>query len=195
LNRWRPTPGPEHGSFTTLLAWDSFRSEEYEGIRYGMKSQSFDTVRDLPRHNTAEFELGMFEPGDVPQDVRDRGWHITNGQQSTKTTGDYQSYVKNSKAEFSVAKHGYVISQCGWFSDRTATYLASGRPAVVQETGFSRFLPAGDGLVVYRDLEEAKAAVEDVEAHYPHHCERAREIAVEYFDSKKVLTDLIDKVA
>jgi hypothetical protein len=87
-----------------------------------------------------------------------------------------------------------VISNCGWFSDRSATFLASGRPVVLQETGFSEVLPVGEGLLSYRTLEEARAAVDDVQGHYALHCRAARELAVQYFDSKTVLTEFLTNV-
>jgi hypothetical protein len=193
LAHWPVTPGPELGNFTTLLAWDSFRSEEYEGVRYGMKSESFQDVLDLPRRSPARFELSLFEPDAVPPEVGERGWCIHDGQAATRDPLRYQRYVRQSKAEFSVAKQGYVRSQCGWFSDRSATYLASGRPVILQDTGFSDVLPTGEGLLRYRNLEDATGAVAAVEGSYQLHCDAARDLAVEYFDSKKVLTDLIAK--
>lgn len=93
-----------------------------------------------------------------------------------------------------MAKHGYVVSNCGWFSERSANYLASGRPVITQETGFSKFIPTGEGLFAFSTLDEAVAAIEAVESNYERHCRAAREIAVEYFDSRKVLTRLLNEV-
>ncbi len=112
----------------------------------------------------------------------------------TETPWSYQRYLSGSRAEFTVAKHGYVVSNCGWFSERSANYLASGRPVITQETGFSRFIPTGEGLFAFSNMDEAVAAIEAVESDYERHCKAAREIAEEYFDSRKVLTKLLDDV-
>lgn len=194
LSQWPVTPGPSDGNLTTLLAWDSFRYEEYDGIRYGMKSESFQAVVDLPRRTSASYELRLFDPTVVPAEVREKGWQIADGPAVTRDPWQYQEYVRRSKAEFSVAKRGYVISRCGWFSDRSATYLASGRPVVLEETGFSDILPTGRGLLNYQTIDEAQSAVESIGSRYLQHCRAARELAEEYFDSAKVLTDLIEKV-
>ena len=195
LDRWKVTPGPADRSFTSLLAWDSFRCEEYDGVRYGMKSESFQEVIDLPASTSARFELSFFDPSVVPHVLTDRGWRIRDGFETARTPSQYQQYVRGSKAEFSVAKHGYALSQCGWFSDRSATYLASGRPVVVQDTGFSQCLPVGEGLLTFRSLGDARAAVDEIQSNYRRHCVAARELAVEFFDSRKVLTALIEKVS
>ena len=105
----------------------------------------------------------------------------------------YQHYVRTSRAEFSVAKHGYVVTRCGWFSDRSAAYLASGRPVVIQDTGFSEWLPTGDGVLPFRTREEAIARLNDVKARYDVHCRAARAVAEEYFDARLVLSSLIDR--
>jgi hypothetical protein len=101
--------------------------------------------------------------------------------------------VQTSKAEWSVAKNGYVRGQSGWFSCRSACYLAAGRPVIVQETGFSKVLPTGRGIVPFATMEEACAAIESVEAHYSEHQQAARAIADAYFDSGRVLTSLVER--
>lgn len=194
LDHWPVTPGPASGNFTTVLAWDSFRYEEYLGVRYGMKSQSFQNFIDLPGRTKARFELSFFDRATVPDELRRAQWQIRAGQTMARHPRDYQAYVRGSKAEFSVAKHGYTISRCGWFSDRSATYLASGRPVVLQDTGFPDILPAGRGLLAFRTVEDAQAAVDEVESRYDEHCTAARDLAAEYFDSRQVLPDMIDKI-
>jgi hypothetical protein len=106
----------------------------------------------------------------------------------------YQRFIARCKAEFTVAKHGYVATGSGWFSDRSAEYLASGRPVVTQETGFTRWLPTGRGVFEYRSPEEALTAIERVAREYDRHCRAAREIAVEYFDARRVLASLLARV-
>jgi hypothetical protein len=105
----------------------------------------------------------------------------------------YRSYIERSKAEWSVAKNGYVQARSGWFSERSACYLASGRPVVVQDTGFSKIIPVGNGIFAFDTVEEAAAAIETVEGNYAREAKAARAIAEEYFDSEKVLTRLVEE--
>ena len=105
--------------------------------------------------------------------------------------GRISGYIQESKGEFTVAKDGYVRTKSGWFSERSANYLASGRPVITQETGFSRSIPCGEGLMSFSSPEGALAALDDTNANYELHCRRAREIAEEFFDSHIVLTSLL----
>ena len=112
----------------------------------------------------------------------------------TRTPASYQHFVSGSRAEFGIAKSGYVASRCGWFSDRSVCYLASGRPVIAQETAFSRFLPVGAGLFVFVTIDEALASIESLNGDYDRHARAARSVAEEYFDSDKVLDRLLDKL-
>jgi hypothetical protein len=120
------------------------------------------------------------------------GWHVVDAGATCLDLDCYRSYIQRSRAEWSVAKNGYVKGRSGWFSCRSACYLAAGRPVVVQDTGFSRVIPTGTGVLTFNTLEEATAAVAEVEAHYDRHSRAAREIATTYFDSDKVLVDLVE---
>jgi hypothetical protein len=110
----------------------------------------------------------------------------------SRTPWEYRDFIHGSKAEFAVAKHTYVASHSGWFSDRTECYLASGRPALVQETGWSAHLPTGEGLLGFSTVDEALAGIDRINAEYPRHARRAREIAKEHFDAGRVLPRLLD---
>ena len=129
----------------------------------------------------------------APRDVlRSNGWTLCNPLEISRDPWTYQRYIQQSKGEFSVAKHGYVVSHSGWFSERSAVYLASGRPAVVQETGFSDWLPTGAGIIPFNTPEEALAGIEDINRRYEFHCRAARAVAEEYFDARKVLRRLVE---
>lgn len=106
-------------------------------------------------------------------------------------TDRYRSYIAQSRAEFTVARDQYVRPRTGWFSDRSACYLAAGRPVVTQETGFSRVLPTGDGLFAFTTMEDILSALDAIESDYDHHCRRARDIAAEYFSAERVLATLM----
>jgi hypothetical protein len=110
----------------------------------------------------------------------------------TRDPWTYQRYLRDSQAEFGIAKHGYVVSACGWFSERSAAYMASGRPVAVQDTGFGRWLPVGEGVLAFRDGDEALAAVDAIRGRYEVHCRAARALVEDYFDAARVLERLIE---
>jgi hypothetical protein len=122
-----------------------------------------------------------------------KGWRVVDPAEVCPDFESYRRYIETSKAEWSVAKHGYVLGQPGWFSCRSACYLAAGRPVVVQDTGFSTILPVGEGILPFTTMAEAVAAIKEVEASYERHAKAARHIAATYFDSDTVLTRLIDE--
>jgi len=125
--------------------------------------------------------------------LRQHGWAPIDAMSVSRSLWDYRDFIQTSKGEFSVAKHAYVAHRSGWFSDRTECYLASGRPAVVQDTGWSAHLPCGTGLLGFSTPEEAIAALECIEADYSVHARRAGEIAREYFDASVVLPSLLER--
>jgi hypothetical protein len=193
LDLWSVTPGRREGSWTTVMQWDSYRAREYEGRRYGMKSDSFNEFVDLPARAGPVFEIALGSES-APRDfLRARGWRLLDPLEVTRDPWSYQGFIRGSKAEWSVAKHGYVTSRSGWFSERSAAYLASGRPVVTQQTGFSDWLPAGAGLLTFETIDEALAGMEAIDADYENHCRAARELAEAFFDARKVLTHLLER--
>jgi hypothetical protein len=175
------------------MQWDSYPARDYAGVHYGMKSESFDAYIGLPRASGQRFELALGGAGAPRRAIRSAGWIVRNPLVPTRDPWTYQRYIRGSKAEFGVAKHGYVISRSAWFSERSAAYLASGRPVVTQDTGFSAWLPTGRGVIAFRTPDEAQAAVAAVDGAYVVHCAAARELAAAYFDSRAVLPDLIQR--
>jgi hypothetical protein len=105
----------------------------------------------------------------------------------------YRDYIQHSRGEFTVARDQYVRPCTGWFSDRSACYLAAGRPVITQETGFSKFLPTGKGLFAFRTMDDILAAVDAIESDYSGNCRAAREIAAEYFAAEKVVGSLMER--
>ena len=110
----------------------------------------------------------------------------------SRTLWDYRDFIQRSRAEFGVAKHTYVATRSGWFSDRTACYLASGRPALVQDTGWTGHLPSGDGLLSFSSIDEAVGGIDRINSDYDRHARRASEIAREHFDAGRVLPRLLE---
>lgn len=192
LDAWPVTPADPKARFTTVMLWDSYEPRDYEGYHFGMKSESFEPYLDLPQRAGPVFELALGSPNAPRNLLRENGWFVADPLEITKDPWTYQRYIQQSKGEFTVAKHGYVVSKCGWFSERSAHYLASGRPVITQETGFSEWLPTGAGLFSFTSPEDVLQALEELEGDYDHHCRAARALAEEYFDSDKVLSRLID---
>jgi hypothetical protein len=195
LGCWEPTPGPLDGALTTVMQWDSYARREYGGCVYGMKSDSFTPYLDLPQRSGARFELAMGGPDQARELLESHGWHSRNPLLMIPDPWSYRDFISRSMAEFSVAKQGYWVSESGWFSERSAAYLASGRPVITQDTGFSQWLPTGLGLLSFNSPEEAVGAIENLKADYPRHCRSARELAEEYFDASAVLTALIERAS
>lgn len=191
LDAWPVTPPPPGAPFTTVMKWDSYHPVTHNGLSLGMKSQSFATVVDTPQSVAVRLEMAMGAP--YPASVlADNGWLVRDPQAVAHDPWAFQQYVAGSAGEFTVAKHGYVVTRGGWFSERSANYLAGGRPVITQETGFSDVLPTGVGLLSFRDREEAITALEDVVAAPHQHAVAARAIAAEHFDARMVLTRLLE---
>jgi hypothetical protein len=193
LDQWPFGRAPANGAFTTVMQWDSYPAVEWNGRRFGMKSESFEVLRDLPRRVRVPLEIALGGSSAPRQELEGLGWRIVDPLEVTRDVWTYQMYLQSSRGELSVAKHGYVVGRTGWFSERSACYLATGRPVIVQDTGFSRYLPCGEGLWAFDDARSAVEAIEAVAANYEIHCRAARELAAEYFDSSRVLTSLLDR--
>jgi len=192
LDAWRVSPGPSDGPFTTVMQWDSYPPREHEGQLYGMKSDSFAPFLELPAAAGPRFEVAV--GGDKAHGILSpHGWRVRNPLTLIRDAAAYQEYIRQSKAEFTVAKHGYVVARSGWFSERSAAYLASGRPVLAQDTGFSAWLPTGAGLHAFTTVEEVQTAIGIVDAHYENECRVARAIATEFFDANRVLPSLVER--
>jgi len=189
---------PPRDAFTSVGHWRSYGSIEHEGVAYGQRAHALRPLFELPRRTASRFELALGIHPDEVNDLRalrENGWGLLDPDEVAGTPGDYADFVRGSKAEFCVAKSGYVNSRSGWFSDRSACYLASGRPVVAEDTGFDRSLPVGEGLLKFAGVEEAAAMVEEVEANPGRHGRAARSLAEEHLDSRKVLPRLLERLA
>jgi hypothetical protein len=197
LSCWPVAEQINHDALTTVGHWRSYGSIEHEGVLYGQKAHSLRRFFILPTLTGERFMLALAIHPDERQDLRAlaaNGWDLLDPAQIARTPADYQRFIQGSKAEFGIAKSGYVASRCGWFSDRSLCYLASGRPVLAQDTGFSNFVPVGEGLFAFRSTEDILAAIEEVQMNYARHARAARAIAEEFFDSDKVLSRLLDRL-
>ena len=184
------TAGP---FLTTVGSWEATEKGcTVDGVEYGGKGPEFERFIDLPARSAAPLELALAGKAPVER-LRAHGWRVRDGFEVSSDPWVYRDYLADSLGEWSVAKNAYVASRSGWFSCRTACYLASGVPAVVQDTGFSRILPTGEGLFAFSTLDEAAAGIEAVASDPDRHGAAAQEIAREYFDSDVVLTRLLEQ--
>jgi hypothetical protein len=195
LSEWHPAT-PRREVFTTVMNWTSYKPVVYGNQSYGQKDLEFMRFCDLPRlvaPIALEIAVNAGKTRRPPRALlAHRGWRVVEPAAVCPDFDSYRRYVEASKAEWSVAKHGYVVGQPGWFSCRSACYLAAGRPVVVQDTGFGSILPVGEGVLAFRTLDEAVAAIKEVDAHYDRHAKAARDIAAAYFDAEQVLTRLVE---
>lgn len=197
LKEWENKVSPRN-TYTTIMNWTSHNDVLFEGKAYGQKDKEFKRFLKLPKSVAPidlEIAVNAGKTRRTPYDLlRYNGWKVVNPDEVCPDMDSYRNYIIHSKGEWSVAKNGYVQGQSGWFSDRSACYLAAGRPVVIQETGFSKVLPVGEGLFAFNSVHEAEEALKEIEADYDRHSRAASNIAASYFDSDKVLTQLIDKV-
>jgi hypothetical protein len=196
MDEWPMCPAGDAERFTTVAAWrGAFGPVEHAGRRFGLKVHEFRKLIPLPARAPQRFEVALsIHPEDRADldALRAHGWHIVNPQDVAADPLSFREYVQASGGECSAAQGVYVDTGSGWLSDRTVRYLASGKPALVQDTGFSRNYPVGEGLVPFRTLDEAVAGAERIMRDYDHHARRARQLAEEYFDSDKVLPGMLD---
>lgn len=195
LEDWPVRYTPESDAFTTIGNYRqegndvSFRGESLSWSKHGQ----WERFMELPRSTGQRFELAISQAGEP--DVRrllDHGWALTSPfEMSLDPFGAYRDYIGTSRAEFTVAKEQNVRLRSGWFSERDACYLASGKPVVAQDTGFGNILPTGEGLFAFRTMDEAIEAIEAINADYERHCKAARAIAEEYFEARAVAGRLL----
>jgi hypothetical protein len=198
LEQWPMPSTPRLDRFTTVAAWRGpYGPVTHEGRAFGVKAHEFRKFMDLPSRSPQRFEIALdIEAADrKDRDALERhGWQLVDPATAAGNPRLFREYIQASGAECSVAKGIYVETHSGWFSDRTVCYLASGKPALVQDTGFSGRYPAEGGLVPFTTMEEAVAGARMIEENYEAHCREAHEIAEKYFDSDKVLAEFIDTV-
>ncbi|EFL49458.1 conserved hypothetical protein [Solidesulfovibrio fructosivorans JJ]] len=193
LDAWAGAPAkPARDVFTTVLSWQpTQKGPLVGGVQYGGKNMEFEKMLDLPQKTPATLELAL-GGGKPPRELlEEKGWKLRDGFSMSQTPWVYRDYIWDSLAEFSTAKNAYVATRSGWFSCRTACYLASGRPAVVQDTGYSRFMDVGEGVLAFDDETGALAGIEAVRSDWARHSRAAKAFAARYFDSDTVLAKLL----
>ncbi len=186
MDQWTTVDANPEGPFTTVMTW---RIESFADVD-GNKDREFVKVIDLPSRTNHRFELAVNGPQQL---LRQHGWPTVDAMGVSRSLWDYRQFIQRSKGEFGVAKHAYVSHRSGWFSDRTECYLASGRPALVQDTGWSTHVPSGSGLLAFSTIDEAIAGLDVIATDYLRHVRDAREIAHQHFDASRVLRRLLEE--
>jgi hypothetical protein len=176
------------GRWTTITHWYGYAAVEWEGRSYGNKAEEFAKLRGWPAETGLRprvvTDLG---PGEEKEKFASEGWEFLEPEGICSDWKDYRAFLAASRGEFSPAKAGYVTARTGWFSDRSVLYLALGRPVLLQETGWSKWLPEGRGLVAFRSPEEAVAKAREIEADYQAHAQAAGEVAEECFAETRAI--------
>jgi len=197
LDWWPESRALKNAAFTTVSHWSADEwMADANGTYPNDKRTGFLPFLDLPQRTPQSLELALCLGSDEEYErmaLQRRGWHITDSTTVASTPWDYQHYIQQSLGEFSCVKPSCVRLQNAWISDRTLCYLASGKPAVVQHTGASRFLPDAAGLFRFSDLKEAARCLESAAADYERHCKLARALAEEYFDARKVVASVLER--
>lgn len=198
IDQWAGHRKQPVGPFSTVGNWSQrWREVKLDGVTYHWsKHLEFMKVIDLPRRTDAPLELALSSYGDEDRRLLERnGWRVRPALGFSSDLDAYRTYIQLSRGEFSVAKDQNVRLRSGWFSERSATYLAAGRPVILQDTGFGSYLPTGEGLLAFSDVDGAAAALEEVRADYPRHSRAAAEIAREYLDAERVVGAMLDRAA
>lgn len=199
LECWDQTPINFNAPFTTVMNWSTRKKLRYQGKDWGQKDVEFEKLINLPGlYEKAAFKIVLSCSSETskqlkPELLEQHGWKIV-APALIGTVDEYRSFLRESVGEFSVAKETYVKSRSGWFSCRSACYLALGRPVITQETQWSKYIPTGRGVVAFTDLSSVLAALDGVRTDVRKHSTAAREIAQEYFSSRKVLSALLDQL-
>jgi hypothetical protein len=177
------------------MSWTFFGGPlTYNGQEYGAKGPEFDKFNELTRLSKVPLFVAIAGQHKPDAEIIAAGWNMGDGWPLTLTPESYMKLIGDSAGEWSVAKNVYVAPRTGWFSCRTACYLAAGRPAVVQETGWSRYVPAGEGVLAFGTLEECLAALDEVAAHPNRHRAAAYEIARQYLAADRVIPPMIETI-
>lgn len=178
---------------TTIANWSAYGAISYGGEHYGQKDEEFLRFAELPRRTGQALELALAGAGnEVKQRLLSAGWSLRDAGEVSLDADGYQDYIIRSRGEFSAAKHAYVKTRSGWFSDRSVCYLAAGRPVIVQDTGIGSWLPRGKGVHMFASLDEALECIAAVNADYPAQQRAAAELARDIFSHQAVLPRLLE---
>jgi hypothetical protein len=195
IDLWNNSGTTKGKTYRTITTWNNKgRNITYDGeTYYWTKDREFEKFLDLPKRRKVGFELATGVTSEVDARLRNFGWSRVDSLGVSRDIDQYRTYIQESRGEFTVARDQYVRPRTGWFSDRSACYLAAGRPVITEETGFGKYLPVGKGLFGFRNMEDVLAALDEIESDYEGNCAAAREIGEEYFAAEKVVGSLMER--
>jgi hypothetical protein len=185
---------PDGAAFTTVMNWQAHDEIEFQGRHYGQKNEEFRKFELLPKLVDVPLELAVSGKNVPANRLQEIGWRLRKAHKVTHSVESYIDYITSSLGEFGVCKNVFVETNSGWFSDRSAAYLASGRPVVIQSTGFEQHFPCGCGLFAVRGPNEAAEAIREIVADYRVHSKAARSIALERLDARIILGNFLTEV-
>lgn len=194
MELWEDAPPVGGTEYTTITTWSNKGNDvEFQGeTYYWTKNFAFERMIDLPqRRPQQKFGIAVKSSPTVMNKLAEHGWRLTNSLEVSANVDAYKSFIQSSRGEFTVARDQYVRGRTGWQSDRSVCYLAAGRPVITEDTGFGKFVPTGEGLFAFSNMNEALAAIDTIESNYEQHCAAARDIAYEYLAAEKVLHRLL----
>jgi hypothetical protein len=190
-SHWTCRPPPAGAPFAALMHWAAGSEVHHDGRAFGHKDREFARIAGLPTRRAGEYLLAA-SGRRVPRDALARvGWRIESPLHRTATADDLARFIAGSRADIGVAKHAYVASRSGWFSDRSTCFLASGRPVLHQDTGYTDWLPAEAGVIPFSDVESLAEALDRVDRDYDLHARAARRVAEEHFEAREVLGGML----
>ncbi|HEX5365068.1 MAG TPA: hypothetical protein VFW63_00170 [Acidimicrobiales bacterium] len=197
LPHWPVRPARPGGPFSTVASWRGYGSIWHDGVHYGQKAHAARPLLDLPARTTQELCLALEIHPDEVEDIAalDRGgWRRVDPATVASSPEAFAEFVAGSKGELALAKLGYIEGRTGWFSDRSACYLASGRPVLAHDTGFAAHLPEGAGLVAFDGVESAADGLDRIGHDHAAHGAAARAVAAEHLDAGVVMRGLLDRL-
>jgi hypothetical protein len=185
---------PPGAPFTSIATWKAYPPVVWDSVEFGAKDRSFREFADVPCQTRfpIEMSIGGADHAAGAEFLHNRGWRVGNPIAAGRSTEAFQLFIANSAGELGLAKHGYVAARSGWFSERSCCYLASGRPAVLQDTGWTDWLPSGEGALAFSTPDQAVAALEAVAAEPERHGRAARKLMEEHFEAGPVCAELLE---
>jgi hypothetical protein len=188
---WIPKLTPPGAPVTTVMNWGAWDDVVVQGRSYGHKDREFERLIDLPRHTSRRLVLAVGGPAPKER-LASHGWELADPLCATRTIDSYREFIDGSYADLGIAKHAYIASRSGWFSDRSLCYLASGRPVLHQDTGFQDWLETGEGIFAFSNVDDIVAALEKIDRDYRRHAKAARAAAEQNFEARTVIGRMLD---
>ena len=189
---WHCSPPPRGAPIVALLHWAAGREIEYEGRVFGHKKREFDRIADLPSRRPDDYVLAAGGSGGSREALARLGWRLVSPLLATGSVDDYRRFIAGARADLGIAKHAYVASRSGWFSDRSTCFLASGRPVLHQDTGYTDWLSTDEGVLPFADLDSLVEALDRLDRDYARHAGAARRIAEQHFEASVVIGEMLE---